>query len=166
MRIIFDGAPGPESGHCGFVEVEDDNGKSIKAGTWVEQENGFWALQLDMGVDEYQQLAFRTYGSAHEALLGKDVARDVVMLNLSGMGLAGESGEFVDHIKKWLFHGHPLDQKRCEKEIGDILWYAAIAALGLNCSLSFIMQQNIDKLKERYPQGFSKEASLNRKENQ
>jgi len=43
MQIRFDGPPGPEAGR--FVEVEDDTGKSISAGEWV-QDGEYWLLKL------------------------------------------------------------------------------------------------------------------------
>lgn len=44
VDIVFDGPPGPEAGR--FVEVEDDAGKSIKFGEWVQRPDGYWALRL------------------------------------------------------------------------------------------------------------------------
>jgi len=46
INIIFDGPPGPEAGR--FVEVEDDNGKSISVGEWKERDDGLWALALEL----------------------------------------------------------------------------------------------------------------------
>lgn len=42
--IVFDGPPGNESGR--FVEVEDENGKSISAGKWLLREDNVWVLRL------------------------------------------------------------------------------------------------------------------------
>ncbi len=42
--IVFDGPPGHESGR--FVEVEDSQGRSFKAGDWIERGDGLWALRL------------------------------------------------------------------------------------------------------------------------
>ena len=52
-----------------------------------------------------------------------------------GLGLAGESGEVVELIKKHLGHGHELDLEKVSKELGDVLWYiSAIAkdSFGIN----------------------------------
>jgi NTP pyrophosphatase (non-canonical NTP hydrolase) len=104
-------------------------------------------------LDDYQRQAMRTgSGSAPE-----------IRLNLSAMGLAGEAGEFVDLVKKHLYHGHPLDKEKAKKELGDVLWYVAFAAYALDLDLSTVGEANIAKLKARYPNGFSSEASLNRK---
>ena len=87
------------------------------------------------------------------------------MLNNAALGLAGESGEIADHVKKVMFHGHPLDdptRDKIAKEIGDILWYCAMGAQGIGLGLGDIARMNVEKLKKRYPEGFSTDNSLNR----
>lgn len=44
LQILFDGPPGPVCGR--FIEAERD-GRSIKAGTWIEREGGLWALEIE-----------------------------------------------------------------------------------------------------------------------
>jgi NTP pyrophosphatase (non-canonical NTP hydrolase) len=110
------------------------------------------------GFDEYQELALRT--ASRESLVDQPT-----MLNAAALGLNGEAGEIADHIKKIMFHGHPLDEvtrEKIAKEIGDILWYCAMGARGIGMSLSEIAVMNVEKLKKRYPEGFSTENSLNR----
>lgn len=80
------------------------------------------------------------------------------------MGLAGESGELIDLLKKHVHHGHPLDSAKVEGELGDILWYLAALCETLNVELGDIMAINIAKLRARYPTGFSSEDSINRKD--
>lgn len=77
-------------------------------------------------------------------------------------GLAAESGELAEHLKHVRFHGHPLQVDELIKELGDQFWYLAEAATGLNVKISAVLQRNIDKLRARYPDGFSTERSLNR----
>ena len=108
--------------------------------------------------DEYQELALRT--ASPESLVDERT-----MLNAAALGLNGEAGEIADHVKKVLFHGHPLDEAtrdKIAKEIGDILWYCAIGSRGIGVPLSEIARMNVEKLKRRYPEGFSSERSLNR----
>lgn len=87
------------------------------------------------------------------------------LLNNSALGLAGESGECCDIIKKWLHQGHPLDKEKLLLELGDVLWYISQGAAGLGVTLEDIAQANVEKLRKRYPDGFKAESSLNRKEN-
>ena len=108
--------------------------------------------------DEYQELALRT--ASAESLQSQQT-----MLDAAALGLSGESGEIADHVKKILYHGHPHDEStkdKIAKEIGDILWYCAIGARGIGVSLSEIARMNVEKLRRRYPEGFTTEQSLNR----
>jgi NTP pyrophosphatase (non-canonical NTP hydrolase) len=77
-------------------------------------------------------------------------------------GLAGESGEFSELVKKWAYHGHDMDRVAMAKELGDIGWYLAVAAHKLGFTLEDVLQANLDKLTDRYPEGFSTERSINR----
>ena len=108
--------------------------------------------------DTYQELALRT--ASKESLVDQGT-----MLNAAALGLNGEAGEIADHVKKIMFHGHPLDdatRDKIAKEIGDILWYCAMGAKGIGIPLGEIASMNVEKLKKRYPEGFSTERSLNR----
>ena len=108
-----------------------------------------------MTINEYQKLAMTT---RNPALSERDVLLNGVM------GLCGESGEAIDIVKKWLAQGHELDKAHLAKELGDIAWYLAETATALGLTLEEIFQANIDKLRARYPEGFSTEKSLHRKE--
>lgn len=79
------------------------------------------------------------------------------------MGLASESGEFADEIRKHIFQGHGLNYQHLAEELGDIAWFLAMAANALGYNLSDIFRMNIEKLIERYPEGFDPEKSVNRK---
>ena len=106
-----------------------------------------------MTINEYQKLALTT--------MNPEISRHDMLIN-SMMGLCGESGEAIDLVKKHLFHGHELDKDKLAKELGDIAWYLAEAAHALDMDLETVLQMNIDKLKARYPEGFSKERSIHR----
>lgn len=80
------------------------------------------------------------------------------------LGLAGEAGETVDYLKKVLFHGHELDNEKLMKELGDILWYVTAVAEFNGYQLEEIAHMNVMKLRQRYPQGFDTNKSVNRKE--
>jgi NTP pyrophosphatase (non-canonical NTP hydrolase) len=78
----------------------------------------------------------------------------------SVLGLCGESGEVADLIKKKEFQGHPLDREKLVEELGDVLWYLSEAARAIDSNLAEIARANIEKLRKRYPDGFSEERSI------
>lgn len=108
-----------------------------------------------MQVNEYQKAAMATL---NPALDKKDV-----LIN-SVMGLCGESGEAIDIVKKWLMQGHELDREHLVGELGDVAWYLAEAATALDVPLEAVFQGNLDKLRQRFPNGFDTGASVKRKE--
>ena len=108
-----------------------------------------------MDVDKYQELAMRT--------LNPEIDKKELILN-AAMGLCGESGEVIDLVKKHLFQGHDLDDEKIIKELGDVAWYLAEAATALNVNLSEILEKNIKKLENRFPDGFNSNRSINRGE--
>lgn len=108
-----------------------------------------------MTINEYQKLAMTTL---NPSLDKKDVLINGVM------GLCGESGEAIDIVKKHLAQGHELDRERLIKELGDVAWYLAETATALDVTLEEVLSQNIEKLKKRYPEGFSVEKSVGREE--
>jgi len=71
-----------------------------------------------------------------------------------GLGVAGEAGDVAGCIKKTFSHGN--DQKAGIKEnLGDTLWYIAMICNFFGWNLTEILNENMDKLKKRYPQGFT-----------
>jgi len=106
-----------------------------------------------MTINEYQKLAMTT--------LNTELDKKDVLIN-GVMGLCGESGEVIDIVKKHLAQGHELDKEKIIKELGDVAWYMAEIATVLDVDLEDVLVQNIEKLKKRYPEGFSTEKSINR----
>lgn len=107
-----------------------------------------------MTINEYQKLAMTTLNPA--------LSEKEVLLN-GVMGLCGESGETIDLVKKWMMQGHELDKAHLAKELGDVAWYLAETATAIGYDLETILQNNIDKLKARYPEGFTADRSMHRK---
>ena len=85
-------------------------------------------------------------------------------LSMLCMGLSGEKGEVIDHVKKHLYHGHALDQNKIIDEAGDVLWYLTNILTEVGATLEEVQEHNIEKLYGRYPEGFSAERSINRGE--
>lgn len=100
--------------------------------------------------NEYQKLALRTATNVDD----KDLC-----IQEGALGLSGEAGEVADLIKKWMFQGHDMDKEKLIRELGDVCWYISLIALGVGGSLEEILKTNIDKLKDRYPDGFDPKRS-------
>ncbi len=102
-----------------------------------------------MNADDYQKQSART--------LSDDGSLVPLVL-----GLVGESGEVADQIKKILYHGHYVDESKLAGELGDVLWYVAALCTKLGLRMSDVMAGNVEKLRKRYPDGFSFSASRDR----
>ena len=119
-----------------------------------------------MTFGEYQELARRTSNYKNVvATLAPHFVKVDAALSMAALGLAGESGEVVDYLKKVIHHGHDLDRVKLAKELGDVLWYVAEVSSTAGISLDEVASMNIEKLKSRYPDGFSSERSQNRAAN-
>ena len=109
-------------------------------------------------INEYQKAALRT--------VNREKLSDTELLTNGVLGLSGESGECADIVKKHLFQGHELDAEKLANELGDVAWYLALASYAIGYDLEKVLQMNVDKLRKRYPDGFSAERSIHREEEQ
>ena len=99
----------------------------------------------EMNFNEYQEFAYS---------LASEKCEEQPILN-GVLGLAGESGECADIVKKHIFQGHELNKEKLKDELGDVLWYIAITAKGLGITLQDVVD---------HPTGrFRVEDSVNRK---
>lgn len=74
------------------------------------------------------------------------------------LGLAGESGEIAEKVKKWLRDegGQEITADRREQllsELGDPLWYIAALADDLGYTLQEVVDFNVNKLTSRKSRG-------------
>ncbi len=88
---------------------------------------------------------------------------NIERLTTAGVGLAAESGEFLEIVKKMVFQGKHWNDDNREHliiELGDVMWYVAQACMALDVSLDDVVRGNVRKLEKRYPGGtFSVERS-------
>lgn len=113
-----------------------------------------------MKLNEYQKLSKRTMP---DLPFPSTLHRQLSLSNYA-MGLAGESGEVVDLLKKHVHHRHTLKVVDIKAELGDVLHYVSGISSMLGITLEDVATANIEKLRKRYPNGFSEEASINRSE--
>ena len=110
--------------------------------------------------ESYTDLALKT--------LNKDVFEQKDLILNASLGLSGEVGEVNDIIKKYMYHGHKLDDDTKEKiilELGDVCWYVALMAWAIDkTKFEDVLNKNIAKLEKRYHGEFTTEKSVNRKD--
>ena len=81
---------------------------------------------------------------------------NIERLTTSGVGLAAESGEFLEIVKKMVLQGKPWNSDNREHliiELGDVMWYVAQACMALDISFEEVLERNVQKLEKRYPGG-------------
>jgi NTP pyrophosphatase (non-canonical NTP hydrolase) len=81
---------------------------------------------------------------------------NIERLTTAGVGLAAESGEFLEIVKKMVFQGKPWNDANREHliiELGDVMWYVAQACMALDIPFDEVIEGNIKKLEKRYPGG-------------
>ena len=83
----------------------------------------------------------------------------------AALGMCAEGGEFTEIVKKCVFQGKAMDEHtvyHMKRELGDIMWYISQACIALDTSIEEIIYMNIEKLENRYPDGFDSFRSENR----
>jgi len=107
-----------------------------------------------MTCNEYQRLASRT------------IRKDMTAIGMEAHALHGLSAEVgeIHGLYQKTYQGHKMDAEHLKKEIGDVMWFLAELCTANQFKLNDIMQMNIDKLMNRYPDGFDIEKSINRKD--
>lgn len=115
--------------------------------------NGNINVPAKNDLDVFQEEALRSMRS--------DLPYEAICSNMC-MGLAGETGETVDIFKKHIYQGKDLDINDVIEEIGDILWYIANLCNVNKITMKECMESNIEKLRKRYPNGFTVKDALER----
>ena len=94
----------------------------------------------------------------------KDRLQDERLIRMlhAAIGLATESGELLDMLKKHIFYGKPIDWVNAKEETGDAAWYLGIAIDEMKTTMNEILTMNIEKLKLRFKNKFTEQDALNR----
>ena len=104
-------------------------------------------------IEQYQKEASRTFLSKEDATI--DIFHCII-------GMQTELGELADAYKKHIFYGKELDITNVSEEIFDLLWYAVNLARIEKIDLVKGMQNNIAKLKVRFPEKFTEQNAIER----
>ena len=80
---------------------------------------------------------------------------------VGALGLAGEAGEVADLVKKATTRQvrditQLTEEQRVQiaEELGDLLWYIALLVEVFGWSFTSLMQMNVRKLQQRFPNGW------------
>ncbi len=92
-----------------------------------------------MLLNKYQEIARKFQSKLHK----------YYQLNWA-MGLAEESGEVIQLIRKEMYNFKPIDQAQIKSELGDVLWNLTALADYYNLTLEEIAAENINKLTHRH----------------
>ena len=109
-----------------------------------------------MTLNEYQELAQRT---SRKELTPREHLYNGIL------GLAGETGECADLVKKHFYQDGREIIQNLKDEAGDVLWYVVEVISAMGWTLEEVAQHNVDKLRKRYPDGFDADRSLHREVN-
>lgn len=81
---------------------------------------------------------------------------NMALLLTAGIGLAAESGEVAEIVKKMAFQGKPYNEdnrRHLMLELGDVIWYWVNACRALGLDPNEVIAENVRKLESRYPGG-------------
>lgn len=110
-----------------------------------------------MNLETYKEESARTFAYRKEPLSQKETD-----LLHCAMGASTEAGELLDAFKKSMFYGKTLDKINIGEEIADMMWYLSNLARLLDMDVEKLLDNNIDKLRKRFPDKFTSENALNR----
>lgn len=114
-----------------------------------------------MNPTEYIENAIVTESKDFDGIRSRLTDRNIRLLH-AAIGAATEAGELLDAIKKAIFYGKAVDEVNFREEVGDSLWYFAIALDELDSSFEETMGTNIAKLQARYGEKFDAARALKR----
>ena len=128
------------------------NGDEHRTNDWALADKGG-----SMDGDSHQRLAYRTAPKTYRTPTFQQME-----LIHAVLGLASELGEIADTVKKHVIYGRPLDTDNLVEEAGDNDWYGALLLSAINEFRSVAMEKNIEKLRLRYPEGYTDLAAIAR----
>jgi NTP pyrophosphatase (non-canonical NTP hydrolase) len=112
--------------------------------------------------DEYRKSVLFTESMDFEAIHTRLKDPKILRLLHGAYGMATEAAELLDATKKYVFYGKTLDEINVKEEVGDSDWYREIILDAFGWTDGEVKRANIEKLKRRYPNGFSMEDAINR----
>ena len=107
-----------------------------KYSEFVEAVTSKESIEMSSVIDRMYQISY-TYPNVNLSLL-----------MTAGIGLASETGEFNEILKKCMFQGKELTedtQWHMKRELGDIMWYWISACRALDIDPNEVIAENVKK---------------------
>lgn len=102
-------------------------------------------------LSEYQKIC--------KATAKNDFDTDIEEIMCWGLGLTGEAGDVAGCIKKVYAHKNENQKQGIRENVGDTLWCIAMICNFFGWDMNDILNENVEKLKKRYPEGFTLEGA-------
>jgi len=118
-------------------------------------------------VDHTTSMESKDYVALVDRLWAIEDSANLPRLLTAVIGMQSETGEFAEIVKKCVFQGKELDTAtkfHLMRELGDVLWYWIQGCSALGYEPSEVIEENINKLEKRYPNGFEIIRSEQREE--
>jgi NTP pyrophosphatase (non-canonical NTP hydrolase) len=113
----------------------------------MPQQNCFLPTNCESGAEgNYVSFVLNRFTKLNAGVLG---------LVHAAVGICGEAGELLDAVKKHWVYGKPLDVQNVIEELGDLEFYAAALRALIGVSREEVIKANVDKLRKRYPDGYT-----------
>lgn len=109
-------------------------------------------------IDQYGDYTVNNWFSSTNMASDRDPRRSLFIMSL---GLAGETGEVMEKIKKYVRDG-TLDKEALMKELGDVAFYWARICREFGFKPSDVLEMNITKLDDRRKRGVQQGSGDNR----
>ncbi|HAX82404.1 MAG TPA: hypothetical protein DCY40_07555 [Actinobacteria bacterium] len=98
IDVVFDGPPSHESGR--FVEVEDDTGKGIRIGQWIDRGNGLWALRIPINYRDEPPSHVIAQAARELDRAAEVIRRHVVAPDVAADSLASAFAETASRLRE------------------------------------------------------------------
>ena len=116
-------------------------------------------------VDHTTSIESKDYVAFVDRLWALENTANLPRLLTAVIGMQSETGEFAEIVIKCVFQGKEFDKEvkfHLMRELGDVLWYWCQGVMSLGYEPRTVIQENINKLEKRYPNGFETFRSENR----
>lgn len=104
-----------------------------------------------MNEEEYAEFVSRKWVNNLTSGYGDDDSRWSIELVAAAIGVAGESGEVVDVIKKATVGYRSLSFDKLIEELGDLEFYLQKLRTLIDVRREAVLEINVKKLNNRYP---------------